>query len=289
MAGIEHDLGVVLPVSTILDALTPRALAQRVADARTAEAGHCVVPVRPQGVGPAVFCVHGISGDVVFARTLALAMGRTRPVHGLRASGLHGGEAPVLGVANMAARYLSEIDTVRPDGRHLLFGYCGGSLVAYEMAQQMARAGRPAAALVLVDPPVYPIFAPWYFHDGLPLRIRQWRSRLRAWRLNMTFRDGMSGRTRRDHVRRIFISALCEYAPSPYPGPMLVVHSTDRRAQHIDPARGLPRHFGPHVEFAEVGPDHLSLFTSHVAAVSQAINTFLDRVAPVQQPADEAL
>ncbi len=215
MAGVERDLGVVLPVSTIIDLPTPRELAQLINNARSTEAGSCVVPVRPNGRGPAIFCVHGIPGDVVYARTLALAMGPERPVYGLRATGLLGGEKPTLGIANMAANYLSEIDAIKPEGPHLIFGYCGGALVAYEMAQQLHRSGRPPAGLVMIDPPVYPDLAPWFYQAGLSLQARQWRSRLRGQRLKLMVTDGIRGETRRDRVRRSFISSLCAYSRSP--------------------------------------------------------------------------
>lgn len=283
MAGIERDLGVVLPVSTIIDASTPRALVQLIDKARSAETGSCVVPVRPNGEGPAIFCVHGIPGDVVYARTLALAMGPARPVYGLRATGLFGGEKPTLGIAAMAANYLAEIDAVKSDGPHLIFGYCGGALTAYEMAQQLHKSGRPPAGLVMVDPPVYPELAPWFYQAGLSLQVLQWRSRLRGQRLKMMVTGATRGETRRDRVRRAFIASLCAYTPERYPGPMLVVHSQDRREVLTDPVQGLPKYFGQHVEFVEAGPDHTSLFLTNVAAVGLAINGFLDRVAPVAE------
>ncbi len=282
MAGIERDMGVVLPVSAIIDAPTPRLLAELIDKARNLETGSCVVPVRPNGQGPAVFCVHGIPGDVIYARTLALAMGPTRPLHGLRATGLLGGEKPTLGIEAMAANYLAEIDTVKPDGPHLIFGYCGGALVAYEMAQQLRESGRTPAGLVMIDPPVYPELAPWFYQAGLSLQVRQWRSRLRGQRLKMMVTGDTRGETRRDRVRRAFISSLCAYSPKPYPEHMLVVHSRDRREVLTDPATGLPKYFGPHVEFVEAGPDHSSLFMTNVAAVGLAISDYLNRVAPVR-------
>ena len=281
MAGIERDMGVVLPVSTIINSPTPRELARLINNARSTEAGSCVVPVRPGGQGPAVFCVHGIPGDVVYARTLALAMGPERPVYGLRATGLLGGEKPTLGIANMAANYLAEIDTIKPEGPHLIFGYCGGALVAYEMAQQLRKSGRTPAGLVMIDPPVYPDLAPWFYQAGLSLQVRQWRSRLRGQRLKLMVTDGLRGETRRDRVRRSFISSLCAYSPETYPGPMLVVHSQDRRDTLTNGANGLPKYFGPQVEFVEAGPDHESLFMTNVAAVGLAITGHLNRVAPL--------
>ncbi len=48
-----------------------------------------------------------------------------------------------------------------------------------------------------------------------------------------------------------------------------------------DRGNGLPKYFGPQVEFVEAGPDHESLFMTNVAAVGLAITSHLNRVAPL--------
>ena len=51
----------------------------------------------------------------------------------------------------MATAYLNEIRTVQPQGPYHLSGYCGGGLIAFEMATQLRALGETVATLVLLD------------------------------------------------------------------------------------------------------------------------------------------
>jgi thioesterase domain-containing protein len=53
----------------------------------------------------------------------------------------------------MARAYLAEIRTVEPDGPYVLGGWCLGGDVAFEMAQQLRRAGKEVALVLMVDNP----------------------------------------------------------------------------------------------------------------------------------------
>jgi hypothetical protein len=55
-------------------------------------------------------------------------------------------------VGEIAAHYRTHLTTTYPDGPILLGGACTGSLIAIEMAAQLADAGRPIHHLVLLDP-----------------------------------------------------------------------------------------------------------------------------------------
>jgi aspartate racemase len=52
----------------------------------------------------------------------------------------------------MAADYIREIQMLQPEGPYLLGGFSFGGLVAFEMAQQLTRAGQKVALLALLDP-----------------------------------------------------------------------------------------------------------------------------------------
>ena len=55
-------------------------------------------------------------------------------------------------VETIAAHYLDEISTVQPEGLYFLGGYSFGAMVAFEMAQQLKRAGADVALLALLSP-----------------------------------------------------------------------------------------------------------------------------------------
>jgi acyl carrier protein len=102
-----------------------------------------------------LFICAGMYGNVLNLRHLALHTGQDRPVYGLQARGLYGGEAPHETFEEMAASYLEEVRAVQPHGPYLLGGFSGGGLVAFEMAQQLRDAGEFVDLVVLLDTP-YP-------------------------------------------------------------------------------------------------------------------------------------
>src|SRR5690606_23118055 len=71
---------------------------------------------------PPLFLVHAVGGNVLNYRPLAARMPAGLPVYGLQAVGLDGGTAPLTRIEDMAARYIREVRSVRPQGPYLLAG-----------------------------------------------------------------------------------------------------------------------------------------------------------------------
>ena len=113
----------------------------------------CMVPVVPQGSKPALFCIHGGAGTILFFYDLARYLGDDRPVYALQAQGLYGGAPPHSSVEEMAQRYLQEIRAVQERGPYYLVGYCFGAIVAYEMAQRLLEEGEEVAILASLNGP----------------------------------------------------------------------------------------------------------------------------------------
>jgi len=107
-----------------------------------------------------LFICAGMFGNILNRRHLAIQIGQDRPVYGLQARGLYGGQAPHETFEEMAASYLEEVRVVQPRGPYLLSGFSGGGLVAYEMAQQLIAAGETVDMVVMLDTP---------FPEGLEL------------------------------------------------------------------------------------------------------------------------
>jgi hypothetical protein len=91
----------------------------------------------------------------------------------------------------------------------------------------------------------------------------------------------MVGGKRRTIVKMGLGGIVAGYRPKPYAGPVLLIHSAVRSAELLDPVRGYPSLF-PQLEDAQVGPNHTRLFIDHLDELAKAVNSFLDRVAPVQ-------
>ncbi|MFO0755432.1 MAG: amino acid adenylation domain-containing protein [Byssovorax sp.] len=148
---IESRTGRRLPLATLLSAPTVQQLATLLGQEGWSPSWSSLVAIRAEGTRPPFFCVHAIGGNVLNYRKLALHLGPDQPLYGLQARGLDGRPSPAATVEEMAASYLSEIRSVQPRGPYRLGGASSGGVVAFEMAQQLRRAGEEVALLVLMD------------------------------------------------------------------------------------------------------------------------------------------
>lgn len=110
-----------------------------------------LVAIQPNGSKPPFFCVHGLGGEVLRYRELALHLGSDQPFYGLQPQGLDGKQLPYTRVEDMAAHYIQQIQTIQPHEPYLIGGYSSGGIIAYEMARQLVMQGKKVALLVLFD------------------------------------------------------------------------------------------------------------------------------------------
>lgn len=151
-ARIESAHSKKLPLSVLYEASTIAQLAPYVAG--TSEATWTsLVPIRSSGERTPLFAVPGIGGNVVGLADLADALGPELPFFGLQSHGLDGRAVPFERIEDNARTNVIEVKKVWPNGPYYLFGACWGSLVAYEMAQQLSAEGRTVALLTMLDPP----------------------------------------------------------------------------------------------------------------------------------------
>ena len=115
-----------------------------------------VVPMHPGKAAhrtPLFICA-GMFGNVLNLRHLAIRIGQDRPVYGLQARGLYGGDTPHETFEEMAADYIAEMRQVQAHGPYILAGFSGGGIVAYEMARQLVAAGEDVSQVFLLDTPL---------------------------------------------------------------------------------------------------------------------------------------
>lgn len=154
MASIEKDVGIRLPLATLLKDPTIEGIAMVLGDAskRSAQQGWSpLVRIQPKGTRPPLFLVHGAGGNVLLYRDLALRLGDEQPLYGLQAVGLDGKTSPLATVEEMAQTYLPYLRRIQPSGPYHLGGYCMGGMVAYEMARHLVEEGKSVALLALLD------------------------------------------------------------------------------------------------------------------------------------------
>ncbi|MEH2235674.1 amino acid adenylation domain-containing protein [Nostoc sp.] len=110
-----------------------------------------LLEIQPNGSKPPFFCIHGLGGEVLCFRELALHLGSDQPFYGLQPQGLDGKHSFHTRIEDMAAHYIQEIQTLQPNGPYFLGGYSFGGVVAFEMARQLQEQGEQVGILVLLD------------------------------------------------------------------------------------------------------------------------------------------
>jgi amino acid adenylation domain-containing protein len=112
-----------------------------------------LVPLTLGGTKPPFFCVHPMFGVIFPYLELAQQLQCDRSFYGLQPLGLDGTSAPLTQIEAMAAYYIRAIQTIQPHGPYFLGGWSFGGLVAFEMAQQLDRAGESIDLLAILDTP----------------------------------------------------------------------------------------------------------------------------------------
>jgi len=277
MVEIEREYGVRMSIAVLSESSTPRSLASTILAARdSGRAPTALVPVRVTGKGSPLFSVHGLRGESNFPLRIARGLKGDRPIYGFRALGLEASEHPLSTVEAMATHYLAMAKTVQPNGPYLLAGLCPGSLIAYEMAQQLAAAGEATSGLILIDPPTHHNYSLFIRKSGPALVHGQRVLTARAAQVEAAFANSgkMTVELRRAAVGELVRTAAARYVPAPYKGRTLLICSWERK----DP---LMAAYGPLLsdcEFSVIKAHHRTLFTDQFGEIVQRIEAFTDQV-----------
>ena len=226
---IEESLGVALGPAALAEHSTIAQLAAAVASQALARSATPLITLRTAPAGRPLFLVHNGHGDVTtFARLARRLPGR--PIYGLQSVGLDGATWPLLSVPAMAKRYLEEIVKIDPDGPYFIAGTCMGGLIAFEMAQQLARAGRAVGMVAVIVTPAPPFTgrrSQWHelFLDPVrdAFRIFRWA----AFRLAQPRLEARWLPAYRHFIAGMNSRAMRRYQPDIYPGKLTVFSATD--------------------------------------------------------------
>ena len=151
-AKVEADIGVKLPISMIFTSPTIRLIAQAIRENNKSHLWQCLVPLKPEGIGPSLFCVHTVSCMLGEYNSLVKCLNIRHSIYGIQPVGLDGSDPPLESIETMAARYVKEICIFQPQGPYLLMGYSSGGIIAYEMARQLRAQGLEVSLLCLIEP-----------------------------------------------------------------------------------------------------------------------------------------
>lgn len=154
MTQIEKRTGNRLPLASLLEQPTVKKLAAYLD--KKYITWDCLVPLKTKGNKTPIFIVHGANHNVLLYKNLAENLDDDQPVYALQAKGLSGDVEAHDSVTDMAADYISEIQTVNPDGPYALGGFSFGGIIAFEMARQLKAEGKEVKIVALFDTYVYP-------------------------------------------------------------------------------------------------------------------------------------
>ena len=149
---IEQEVGMNLPLATLFKGTTIESLATIIEQPSDSSDWATLVEIQPKGSKTPFFCIHGITGDILWFRELGQCLASSdQPFYGLQSRGLDGAATPFEDIESMAAFYIEEIRRVQPRGPYSFGGASLGGTIALEMAQQLTAQGEVVKALVMFD------------------------------------------------------------------------------------------------------------------------------------------
>ncbi|WP_447948706.1 amino acid adenylation domain-containing protein [Microbacterium maritypicum] len=153
VAQLGEELGVRVPVGTVMAAPTVRALAAAIGDpARDAGLAPVLVLRESASEESPLFCVHPAGGFAWQFAPLVRFLPAGVGVVGLQAPLLSGGESAAMDVDELALEYLERIRAIAPRGPYRLAGYSFGGNVAHAIAARLVEEGEEIELLALLDP-----------------------------------------------------------------------------------------------------------------------------------------
>jgi thioesterase domain-containing protein len=109
-----------------------------------------LLPIRAEGAGDPLFCIHPMIGLAWGYAVLAEQL-PGRPLYGLQSPVIAEPQTPAGSVAELAERYAAAIRSVRPHGPYHLLGWSRGGVIAHAVATRLQAAGEQVAGLTMLD------------------------------------------------------------------------------------------------------------------------------------------
>lgn len=152
-AQIQTTFNQDLPLATLLQAPTIEQLANLLRQEGWTPPSSSLIPLQSGGSNLPLFLVAPGASTALQYIPLTRCLGSNQPVYGLQAQGLEANQVMHETIEEIAAHYIQEIQTLGFDGPYMLGGRCGlGTVVAFEMAQQLQAQGKQVALLAMLDP-----------------------------------------------------------------------------------------------------------------------------------------
>ena len=148
---IRVALGLELPIRSLFETPTVAGLVERLDLSTNQKSLDVILPLRPFGNLPPLFCVHPAGGLSWCYSGLLQHIRADYPIYGLQARSFNQPEALPQTLHEMVADYLGQIRAIQPAGPYHLLGWSFGGLVAYSLASHLQLQSEKVALLVLLD------------------------------------------------------------------------------------------------------------------------------------------
>ncbi|MBB5160708.1 amino acid adenylation domain-containing protein/non-ribosomal peptide synthase protein (TIGR01720 family) [Mycobacterium sp. AZCC_0083] len=151
-ATIRREFGIDVPVADLMVAPTVADVASRLSAGTDGTAGSLapVLPLRPSGSQPPLFCVHPASGLSWQFAGLKRHLPRDIPLYGLQSALFTGGELPDT-IGELASGYADTVTEIAPTGPIRLLGWSFGGSLALLIAEELTRRGRKVSHVGMLD------------------------------------------------------------------------------------------------------------------------------------------
>ncbi|SIT78514.1 MULTISPECIES: non-ribosomal peptide synthetase [Burkholderiaceae] len=150
---VRTALGVDLAIRTLFEAPTLAGLARHLVqhDGMQGDSFSVLLPLKPTGSRPALFCIHPGLGLSWSYMGLSSYLPPDQPLYGLQARGFDGTSPIASTLDEMVSDYLEQMRRVQPKGPYCLLGWSLGGNVAHSMAVRLEHQGGKVALLALLD------------------------------------------------------------------------------------------------------------------------------------------
>lgn len=296
---LETSFRKTLPLSLIFRYPTVAQLAEILQDEGWTPETSALVPVKPVGSRRPFFCVHA-DGGAFFYLDFAKHLHDDQPFYGLQSKGLDLNDEPFTHITDAAASYVEAIRSIQREGPYNIGGFSVGGIFAYEIAQQLVKAGQEVSMLAFMDAPspYYPV----YIVSGsgylgkfkrlfkLPLNkmlsegaqkavklLKKWETGLLILAHQKTRRP-MPAELRAEFIRRLNQRMGDLYKPAPYHAPVHVFYAEQQEdGIYRDDTLGWKDYVTAPIYTHEIPGDHESIFKEPlVKNLAQTVQKAID-------------
>jgi amino acid adenylation domain-containing protein len=148
---INTTLGIKLSIRNLFEAPTVAGLGEQFYCNTHRDPFEVLLPLRPNGSLPPVFCIHPAGGFSRCYAGLLRHLPADYPIYGLQARGLKLQESLPQTLDEMVSDYIAQMREIQPNGPYHLLGWSFGGVLAYAIANRFQHQGEQVALLALLD------------------------------------------------------------------------------------------------------------------------------------------